>query len=309
MSLRLPPTSTLLQSGFALAAVALVAVYAALGEAQPPATWQAIDIASEGGTALMAAAWMCIVVGSRPAGRVTLLLALGLAGMALGAWADCLDEVFSMQAAPWRIDKAFESGLMPLGMGLLTWGLVGWRREQFQLSEHMQQRERLFRDHRAFDRITQLAHADYLGEQLAQERAQRPNEPCALLMLEIEGMAALLRTHGRRDAVRALRAVTHQLLLNLRCDDLLCRHAGDRFVVLLPGTALLEAERMATHLARMVGLTAFHAQDGQRCALGLRWASAPAGGGAEAATPRELLRRLSEALEAAADRPAAALAA
>ena len=297
---RLPASSRALRLGVALLAMAFVVLYALLGEAKPPADWRLIDIAGEGGTALAALGWMWIVIGSRPAGRVTLWLSLGLAAVALGAWADCLDELFSTQSMALRIDKWLESGLTPLGMLLLTVGLVGWRREQFQLSEHMARRERLFREHRAFDRITDLASADYLCEQVAAERRERPGRPVALAMVEIVGLQTLLHEQGRGEALRAMQAVTHQLLLNLRNDDLLCRYAGDRFVVLLPGSSLAEAQHRAAHLVRMVRLMSFHGANGERRDLALRTACALAGDDA-----RHSLTGLSRELE---DWPQAATA-
>ena len=45
-----------------------------------------------------------------------------------------------------------------------------------------------------------------------------------------------------------LQAVSHVLLLNLRHRDLLCRLAGDRFVVLLPNTGAREAQLLAEEL-------------------------------------------------------------
>lgn len=281
-----------LQYLFLLAAAAVVLLFAALGQPKPPTEWRGLDLLGEGGTALMAAGWMRIVLGSRPAGRVTLLLALGLGGVALGSWADTLDEVFAMHDALWRADKWIESGLTPLGMLLLTLGLIDWRREQFQLSEHMQQRERLFREHRDFDRITQLASTDYLREQIALDQERHPGVPCTLLMLEIADLQSLVRLHGRRDGVRALQTVTHQLLLNLRHDDLLCRHAGDRFLVLLPRTALVDAQRTAEHLSRMVRATRFHTLRGSEFELSLRGASVAANGDAQA-----MLSRLNRMLE------------
>ncbi|WP_341891377.1 diguanylate cyclase [Variovorax sp. YR752] len=281
------------QTCAALAAAGIALVYALLGSARPLAEWRWIDLIGEGGPALMAAYWMHIVLGSRPAGRVTLLLALGLGSIALGMWADALDEVFVMKQAP-RIDKWFESGLVPLGMALLTAGLIGWRREQFHLSEHMQLRERLFREHRDFDRITQLARIDYLREQLALEQRTNPDVPAALVMIEVVGLQAVLHDHGRRDAVRALQAVTHQILLNLRNDDLLCRYSGDRFVLLLPRTPNADAARTARHLEQMVTMAAFHGSDGRRAALQLRTACTTAVGDAST-----LLSDLNRELECA----------
>lgn len=286
-------TNRHVQTCAALAAAGITLLFALLGAARPPADWRWLDLVGEGGTALMAAYWMRIVLQSRPAGRVTLLLALGLAAVALGMWADALDELFPMKHAP-RIDKWLESGLVPLGMALLTAGLVGWRREQFRLSEHMQLRERLFREHRDFDRITQLARIDYLREQVAIEQRTHPAASAALVMIEAGGLQALLHEHGRRDAVRALQTVTHQILLNLRNDDLLCRYSGDRFVLLLPRTPLAEALRTARHLQHMVASTAFHGSDGRRVTLGLCTACTAATGDVG-----ELLSQLNREIEGA----------
>lgn len=263
--------------------------------------WKPLDIAGEGGTALMAACWMLIVLGSRPAGRVTLLLALGLAAVALGAWADCLDEFFTVTSAL-RFDKWLESALTPLGMLLVTAGIMAWRSEQLQLSEHMQRRERLFREHRAFDRITQLADAHYLRQQMALERAA--GQPGSLVLLELAGFQDLQRAHGKREADRMLQAVTHQLLLNLRNHDLLCRYAGERLAVLLPGTPLLSAERVARHLQQMVGMTRFHTGDGEaRASLKLLSACAELDD-----EPDAVLARLNRELEGTASHASVALA-
>lgn len=287
------PSNAALRAGFLLAAASLVALYALLGEAVAVRAWNLGDVAGEGGVAAIAAGWLWLVLDSRPAGRVTARLATGLAGVSLGAWCDCLDEFFVIGPG-WPIDNWLESTLMPAGMLMLTVGLLGWRREQFQLSEHMAQRERLFREHRAFDRITELADADYLRDQLALEALRSPLQPAALLMVEAGGIADVLRGHGRRDAVRALRTVTHQLLLNLRNDDLLCRYAGERFLILMPRTALAEAERSGAHLQRMVRATAFRALgDSAPLTLELRVAAVLADGPADA-----LLEALNRRLEA-----------
>lgn len=290
----MPPSSRRIEILTAAAAAAFTLLFVWLGTPRPWVEWRWIDLVGEGGAACLAACWMHIVLGSRPAGRVTLWLALGLACVALGLWADALDEVLPLRDAP-RIDKWLESGLVPLGMLLLTLGLFGWRREQFHLSEHMQLRERLFREHRDFDRITQLARVDYLRDQVALEQRAPGAAPAALVMIELAGLQAVLHEHGRRDAVRALQTVTHQILLNLRNDDLLCRYSGDRFVLLLPRTPLADALRTARHLEQMVALTAFHDRHGRRATLALSTACVAAVGDVQ-----DLLTALNRELESAA---------
>lgn len=49
--------------------------------------------------------------------------------------------------------------------------------------------------------------------------------------------------------------------LNLRPQDLLCRFAGDRFIMLLPETKLQQAEKMAAQLERMLMVSAYYQRD------------------------------------------------
>lgn len=286
----MPASNRLTQLVFVVLACAVLLLFSSFGLPKPSSAWKALDIVGEGGTALMSVCWMWIVLGSRPAGRVTLLLAAGLGAIALGAWADCLDEFFTI-TSPLRFDKWLESAFTPLGMLLLTAGIVAWRKEQLTLTEHMQRRERLFREHRAFDRLTQLADAHYLHRQIAMERdAGRAG---ALVLLELAGLHTLQREHGKREADRMLQTVTHQVLLNLRNQDLLCRYAGERFAVLLPGLSRPAAERVARHLASMVDATAFHTADGERrVPLALRTTCAEIDG-----DPDAVLAQLNRALE------------
>lgn len=276
----------------------LLLLFQTLGLAKPVASWQWMDVVGEGGTALMAGVWLLQILSSRPAGRVSSLLALGLAGLMLGSWVDCLDEFFQLGAAV-RWDNWLESTLSPLGMLTLTAGLYFWREEQFSLSEQLLRRERLFREHRAFDRLTQLADAAYLCRQIALEQARRPSAPCGLILLDIDGFQILNRLHGAAEGDRVLQALAHLLLLNLRTDDLLCRYAGDRFAILLPETGADTARAMADQLQTAVASLAHYPRaGGPALALTARVVSAVAD-----RAPEALLATLNAALTAPA-RPA-----
>lgn len=291
----MPPTPRTLQWLLVTAALAWLALFALGGAAKPVTQWQWLDIAGEGGTALMAGLWAWLVLASRPGGRVTAWLAGGLAAVMLGAWADCLDEVFIVDSA-FSALKWIESTLSPLGMVALTIGLLLWRQEQAALSEHLVKRERLFRDHRAFDRVTQVANAAYLRRQLELEARREGGPGCALALIELEGYAAVEREHGRAEADRVLQGAAHQLLLNVRHRDLVCRYAGHRFVVLMPDTPLADAQRRAAHLARMVSAMSLHARVGdQPLPITARAVCAAAG-----TDPAALMAELNFTLEGAA---------
>jgi diguanylate cyclase (GGDEF)-like protein len=228
----------------ALLLAALVLAFATLGALKPMAEWHWMDVLSEGGMAVMVGVWLVYVRGSRPAGRVTNWLVLGLAAMLVGEWVDALDELWRLpKAVLW--DNALEA-LTPLGMALLTVGLHHWRQEQRVLSRQLAQRERFVRDHRAVDRVTQLADAGYMAQQIRLER-ELGRAGC-VAMLGLDGFDGFVRAHGIQAADRALEAACLTLALNLREGDLLCRYAGDRFVVLLPVCSVAEGERLAADL-------------------------------------------------------------
>jgi len=282
----------LVLAAFLLADVVILLLYQQLGATKAFASWNWIDIASEGGSSALTALWGLMVLGSRPKGLVTRLLVGGLLCISMGGWADFLDEFFSIpQPRYWA--HLLESGLTLIGMITLTRGLYLWREEQFSLSEHMQKRERLFRDHRAFDRITQLANADYLRRQIVQEKMRNPVAPCALLLLDVNEFHQINRQFGQQEGDRVLQALTHLLLLNLRNDDLLCRYAGDRYVILLPETTAEGAEQRGRELENAVKSLAHHSRHGgERIALSIRVVSAAAQDSAE-----ELLSRLNSQIE------------
>jgi diguanylate cyclase (GGDEF)-like protein len=252
--------------------VALLWAFVSLGEPKLMAAWRWVDIAGEGGMGLMAGVWLFQLRLSRPGGRVTDLLCLGLAAMLLGQWVDVLDEFWQLpKAVLW--DNWLESSLSPLGALLLTLGLHHWRLEQRALSEQLLKRERLFREHRSMDGITQLGDAAYLQAQIALE--QRMQRPGALVMLSLDGFDRVTRELGLAESDRLLQAASHLLLLNLHPEHLLCRYAADRFCVLMPGADADGARRQAEHLKLALDGLAHHSRSGQRLQLRALRAWAP----------------------------------
>lgn len=266
----------------------LTLAFATLGEPKALAQWYWTDLLAEGGMALMVGVWLVYVRGSRPAGRVTTWLTLGLAAMLVGEWVDALDEV-------WRLPKGmlwdnWLEALTPLGMVLLTVGLHHWRQEQRVLGRQLAQRERFLRDHRAVDRVTQLADAGYMAAQIRLERDL--GRAGCVLMLGFDGFDGLVRAQGLQAADHALEAASLTLLLNLRPQDLLCRYAGDRFVVLLPGCDLAEGGRLADELKAALAQLNFNGRSGRQ-RLPVRVAL---GASAGAQPPEQLLLDLLKAL-------------
>jgi diguanylate cyclase (GGDEF)-like protein len=277
--------------GTAVALLLCLLSYVSMGTLKPMQRWQWMDIIGEGGSAVVVGIWLLMLLSSRPRGLVTTLLAIGLAAIMLGEWADCLDEFFFIPKEMFW-DNFLEAALMLGGMLTLTAGLHYWRQEQFRLTEHLQKRERLFRDHRAFDRVTQLATADYLREQIELEQ-QHQQASCAVVLLDIDRFHLINRRFGQAQGDLVLQAVGHMLLLNLRNEDLLCRYAGDRFAILMPHTSLASAGARAQHLCFMLRHMQ-HSYMGERIDISMRYACAMAD-----ASPETVLTKLNKKLNQA----------
>lgn len=265
----------------------------AFGTPKAFSEWQWLDIVGEGGTALFMLFWLGLVLKSRPTGRVTNYLASGLCFMFFSWWMDALDELIRLpKHLHWN--HWLESGPMPIGMILLTIGLFHWHREQQAINQQMEKRERVFREHRLFDKLT-LGGAEYLKRQVSDCLAQslEQQQPLSLLALDIDDFASINQHYGHAEGDAVLQALSQLLLLNLRRHDLLCRLAGDRFAVLLPNTGESQARLLALELQQAVQSLAHKTrQHGERVHLLASTAVIMAVNEA----PDELLKRLNLAL-------------
>lgn len=217
-----------------------------------------LDILGEGGISLLSLVWLLLILNSRPAGRVTNFFVAGLAGIFLASFQDTLDEVIRIPDTV-SFDQWVESGLMPIGLLLLTYAIYHWHKEQLHINEHLRKRERLFREHRIQDPVTHLGSAEYLRRQLHTELLHHHQQqlPLSLLLLDVDNFAHINRRYGNEEGDRLLQELTELILLNLRRCDLLCRYAGDRFAVLLPNTGETMAQMLAQELANVIRHFAF----------------------------------------------------
>lgn len=239
------------------------------GEIKPVADWDWLDIAGEGGSAILLLTWLGLLLKSRPAGYVTNLLFMGLACLFFSLFMDTVDEFVALPAAvTW--DGWLESGPMPIGFILMTLGIFHWHQEQLAINEQMRNRERVFREHRQFDKLTPLGDANYLRAQLqltlADATAQQ--QPVSLIMLDMNAFSRVNREYGYAEGDRLLQVLTQLMLLNLRPHDLLCRLAGDRFVIILPHTGERQAQILAEELEQAVHSLAYKSRaQGERLEL------------------------------------------
>ncbi|WP_193075024.1 GGDEF domain-containing protein [Pseudomonas sp. FME51] len=239
------------------------------GEIKPVAAWDWLDIAGEGGSAILLLTWLGLLLKSRPAGYVTNLLFMGMACLFFSLFMDSVDEFVALpDAVTW--DGWLESGPMPIGFILMTLGIYHWHQEQLAINEQMRNRERVFREHRQFDKLTPLGDAKYLRSQLqmALTEAAAARQPISLIMLDMDAFSRVNREYGQAEGDRLLQVLTQLMLLNLRPHDLLCRLAGDRFVVILPHTGERQAQVLAEELEQAVRSLAYKShRQGERLEL------------------------------------------
>lgn len=235
--------------GLGVFAFAGLSLYCSAGDVKPWQTIKWLDVVAEAGTTILALFWLVLLLRSRPAGRVTLLLSIGLSCFVFSWWMDFLDEFLKIPDHMFW-DNWLESMPIPIGLAFLTFGIFNWHKEELAICAQMTKRERVFREHRLFDALTPLGGADYLREQmkLALKEARLHQQPLAFIAIDIDNFTHINQSHGFAEGDLVLQSITQLLLLNLRPQDLLCRLAGDRFIALLPNTDLEEANTIANEL-------------------------------------------------------------
>ncbi len=172
-------------------------LHLAAGDLKAVAEWVWLDIVGEGGSTLLSLVWLGLILKSRPAGRVTNLLAIGLSCVFFSWWIDLLDEFIRLpDSITW--DHWLESAPMPVGLLFLTYGMYHWHHEQLAISQQMEKRERLFREHRLFDKLTPLGGADYLRKQLqlSLQQSARDQQPLSLVVVDINHFDGINQRYG-----------------------------------------------------------------------------------------------------------------
>jgi len=263
------PFSNAVLSNLTLFSLSGLYLYLLVGDIKPWANIKWLDVFAEGGTTLLALFWLVLLIRSRPAGRVTSLLALGLSCFVFSWWMDVLDEFIKVPDSIFW-DNWLESLPIPIGLVLLSFGIFHWHKEELAISAQMVKRERVFREHRLFDALIPLGGAGYLREhlKLALKEACNEQQPLSLVAIDIDHFSEINQLYGHQEGDAVLQSITQLLLLNLREQDLLCRLAGDRFIAVLPNTNEHDAEIIALELKNAITHLAYKsAHHGKRIQL------------------------------------------
>lgn len=104
------------------------------------------------------------------------------------------------------------------------------------------------------DPLTGLKNRRFFNDVLEREiaRATRERSPLSLLICDLDEFKRFNDSHGHAAGDEALRHVSRVLSSVFRRSDLICRHGGEEFVILLPGSSEIDALRKAEVLRRTV---------------------------------------------------------
>src|SRR5690606_13495696 len=121
-----------------------------------------------------------------------------------------------------------------------------------------ERRARRYRKQAGTDALTRIANRRGMADAIDEcfERAARDLEPLAVLMLDLDQFKRLNDAHGHSAGDAYLRAVADSLRTGVRRDDLLGRHGGEEFLVVLPRTGSSEARKVADQLRMRIAALA-----------------------------------------------------
>jgi diguanylate cyclase (GGDEF)-like protein len=104
------------------------------------------------------------------------------------------------------------------------------------------------------DSLTGMYNHRYFIRSLDREiqRSRRYTTPLCLFMIDVDHFKVYNDTYGHLEGDQLLRALGKTLQSNLRIVDIVCRYAGDEFVVVLPETDITEAKIAAEKIRRAV---------------------------------------------------------
>jgi diguanylate cyclase (GGDEF)-like protein len=102
------------------------------------------------------------------------------------------------------------------------------------------------------DALTGVANRRGFDRTVETLRCGRPDEPVAVLLIDMDKFKQINDAGGHAAGDAALRVVSAALLGQLRAGDLIARLGGDEFGVLLPGTGPEDAARVADRMVRAV---------------------------------------------------------
>ncbi|WP_313954232.1 diguanylate cyclase [Accumulibacter sp.] len=144
-------------------------------------------------------------------------------------------------------------------------------RDLIRANRELAQREKAIREISLTDALTGVGNRRHLDENLAAEwqRARRYGQPLSLLIFDIDHFKRVNDTWGHEAGDRVLQEVGALLRTFLRDSDRASRLGGEEFVLLMPGSSLVQAEAAAERLRQAVAARAMSGLPGVTVSLGV----------------------------------------
>lgn len=236
--------------GWILLSISLIVVLTfSEADTKPAHQLDWLDIGTEATLLILSGVWVLMIILARPGGPVTQLLLAGLLGFGCGCLMDLLDEFLVTEGLGLWF-ALLEKTPTPLGLISLTAGLMLWREEQQAINAQLRTREQFYRQHRLIDPITQLCDARAMDHHL--DRTLKQAQPLSLMMIDLKDFHSINQRLGLDGGDRLLAQVAQTLARQIRSCDLVCRYAGDRFILLLPQCGPALAQALRDHLLQQL---------------------------------------------------------
>lgn len=200
-----------------------------------------LDVAGEGLVVAAALSWLYFSLLWRPPGPVSYFLMLGFSLLSIGFYLDALDEFIHLGDAGWG--GQLESVVTPLAVVVISFSILTLSQEQRVLGRQQHRREANYRDHRHIDLVTDLYNASYCRDAI--RLALQQTAPFSVWMIDLQNFDAINRRYGFAAGDAILNRVAHTLVAAVPSDSLVCRYAGDCFVVLCRQAQLEKSLRPA----------------------------------------------------------------
>lgn len=113
------------------------------------------------------------------------------------------------------------------------------------------------------DALTGIPNRGALDSRMAEEinRWKRFRDPVTVLVWDLDRFKSINDTYGHRAGDRVLQEVAKCFAARIRATDVLARFGGEEFVMLLVGTQMAEATKVANELRESVHGLRFHFRD------------------------------------------------
>jgi diguanylate cyclase (GGDEF)-like protein len=162
----------------------------------------------------------------------------------------------------------------------------------------------------ARDPVTGVHNRAFFDEMLQVQlaAARRDGTPFSVMIVDVDHFKRINDTHGHFEGDRGLRVISEALAAAARASDMVCRYGGDEFCVILPGTLLDSAARLAERIREEVPAACAKAGigGGRRVTVTIGLAACPADGVEKESLMSAADRRLYQGKQQGRDRVLAA---